>query len=445
MKFKRYAAYKDPRVKLLSNIPTHWDVQKLKHIASVRFSNVDKKTEDGERAALLCNYQDVYYNDYITPDIAFMEATASPAEITSFMLRKGDVIVTKDSESWDDIAVSAYVPSDLDGVLCGYHLAHIHPYSTLIDGEYLFRSFSAHGINDQFRVAATGITRYGLGKYWLDNAFFPVPPIDEQHAIKTFLNRETAKIDALIEKKEKLIGLLQEKQNALITHAVTKGLAPNVPMKDSGVEWLGEIPAHWEVKRVKRLFRVFNGSTPKSSEPNYWDGDITWVTPDDLGTLSSTEILQTSRYITKSGYNSCGTTLVPKGSLVLSTRAPIGHLAIAGLDLCTNQGCRCLVFNNTLDHKYYYYQLDAARSELESWGQGSTFKELGKSHLEYIHLIEPPYPEQNDITAYLDRETAKIDALITKTRETIEKLKEYRIALISAAVTGKIDVREEAA
>lgn len=183
MKFKRYANYKDSGVEWLGKIAAHWDVQKLKHIASVTPSSVDKKTEDGERPVLLCNYLDVYYNDYITPDIAFMEATASPAEIASFMLRKGDVIVTKDSESWDDIAVSAYVPSDLDGVLCGYHLAQIHPNSTLIKGEYLFRSFCAHGINDQFRVAATGITRYGLGKYWLDNSLFPVPPVDEQHAI----------------------------------------------------------------------------------------------------------------------------------------------------------------------------------------------------------------------------------------------------------------------
>jgi type I restriction enzyme S subunit len=236
MKFKRYAQYKDSGVEWLGEIPEHWCIQKLKYVASVRFSSVDKKTEDGERPTLLCNYQDVYYNDYITPDISFMEATASPTEIACFMLRKGDVIVTKDSESWDDIAVSAYVPFNLDGVLCGYHLSQIHPDSTLIDGEYLFRAFCAHGINDQFRVAATGITRYGLGKYWLDNAFFPVPTIDEQHTINKFLNREITKIDALIEKKEKLIELLQEKRNALITHAVTKGLDPNVPMKDSGVE-----------------------------------------------------------------------------------------------------------------------------------------------------------------------------------------------------------------
>ncbi|MGH8480073.1 MAG: restriction endonuclease subunit S, partial [Gammaproteobacteria bacterium] len=119
---------------------------------------------------------------------------------------------------------------------------------------------------------------------------------------------------------------------------------PYPAYKDSGVEWLGEIPADWEVKRLKRAFRVVNGSTPASGEPAYWDGEIPWVTPEDLGDLNCATIVATSRNITEAGYRSCGTTLVPAGSLILSTRAPIGHLALAGVDLCTNQGCRSLVF-----------------------------------------------------------------------------------------------------
>lgn len=220
---------------------------------------------------------------------------------------------------------------------------------------------------------------------------------------------------------------------------------PYPAYKDSGIEWLGQIPAHWEGKRLKRELRIINGATPKSSEDHYWDGDIPWVTPEDLGALSDRVLTSTARFITKEGYESCGTTLVLPGSLVLSTRAPIGHLGIAGVYLCTNQGCRSLVFRYDSDKYFFYYQLLAANQELKSLGQGSTFLELGASKLAAVWLAVPPYDEQKTIADFLDYETAKIDALINKIRQHMEKLREYRTALISAVVTGKVDVREEAA
>ena len=224
-----YPAYRPSGLEWVPEIPEHWDVRKLKHIASVTFSNVDKHSDDGEVPVRLCNYTDVYYNDYITPDIEFMEATAAPEEIRKFKLRSGDVLVTKDSEEWSDIAVPAHVSADLDGVLCGYHLALIRPHPEIIYGAYLFRAFAARGINDQFRVAATGITRYGLGKYSLDNALFPVPPPDVQRSIAAFLDRKTKMIDRLVEKIRYLVGevsenkasLLREYRTALISAAVT--------------------------------------------------------------------------------------------------------------------------------------------------------------------------------------------------------------------------------
>ena len=218
---KAYQTYKDSGIEWLGEIPEHWTARRLKHIALVMFSNVDKNIVEGEESVRLCNYIDVYFNDYITEDLDFMKATATPVEIAKFRLRKGDVIVTKDSEAWDDIAVPAYVPSDLDSVLCGYHLALLRPKEDVVDGGYLSRCFAARGVNDQFRVAATGITRYGLGKYWLDNALLPVPPEDEQRAIAAFLDRETARIDLLIEKIRKSMDLLREYRTALISAAVT--------------------------------------------------------------------------------------------------------------------------------------------------------------------------------------------------------------------------------
>ncbi len=214
---------------------------------------------------------------------------------------------------------------------------------------------------------------------------------------------------------------------------------PYPAYKDSRVEWLGEIPAHWEVKRLKGIFRVVNGSTPASGEPSFWDGDIPWVTPEDLGDLVGATIATTRRNITAAGYRSCGTTVVPAGSLVLSTRAPIGHLAIAGVDLCTNQGCRSLVFRDSASREFHYYELLAARPELESLGQGSTFRELAKGTLENVELAVPPEPEQRAIAAFLDRETAKIDALVAKKERLIELLQEKRTALITRAVTKGLD------
>lgn len=205
--------------------------------------------------------------------------------------------------------------------------------------------------------------------------------------------------------------------------------------KDSEIAWLGEIPEHWPIKPLKRTFTILNGSTPKSGEPDYWDGDISWATPDDLGSLATDTLHATRRMITQEGYKSCGTTLAPEGSLILSTRAPIGHLAIAGVPLCTNQGCRSLVFRENDQKRFYYYLLLIAKHEMESLGQGSTFKELGRDKLAQVNLTSPPIEEQTVIASFLDRETSRIDSLIAKKQRQIELLQEKRSALISHAVT----------
>lgn len=215
------ARMKDSGVAWLGEIPEHWEVHRLKHVALVQFSSVDKHAVDGEEPVHLCNYVDVYYNDFIKEGLDFMAATATRSEIERFQLRQGDVLITKDSEAWDDIAVPAYVAQKLDDVLCGYHLAHIRPNRRKMLGEYLFRAFRSRGINDQFRVAANGITRFGLGKYWVDNGRFPIPPLDEQKAIAAFLRRETGKIDSLVEKINLSLDRLREYRTALISAAVT--------------------------------------------------------------------------------------------------------------------------------------------------------------------------------------------------------------------------------
>jgi restriction endonuclease S subunit len=223
-----------------------------------------------------------------------------------------------------------------------------------------------------------------------------------------------------------------------VGHAVTKGIKLNTKMKPSGVEWLGDVPAHWETRRLKFLVRIINGATPSSAEEKYWDGDIAWVTPEDLGRLKTITISETKRKITQEGYQSCGTTLAPSGSVVISTRAPIGYLAIAEMAICTNQGCRTLVVNkNLITSHYLYFSLLASRHILAVYGEGSTFKELGKSELANFTIALPPIEEQEEISRFLLSEINNIDIMVAKIEENIQLLLKQRSSIVSAAVTGK--------
>ena len=218
-------------------------------------------------------------------------------------------------------------------------------------------------------------------------------------------------------------------------------LKPYPAYKDSGVEWLGQVPAHWEVRRLGSVTQVLNGATPSSSMPEYWDGDIVWVTPDDLGKLKGRYIDDSSRRITDEGYNACGTTLAPAGSIVISIRAPIGHLGILRVAACANQGCRLLIPQSGTVNEYLYHVLVAARPSLEALGQGSTFLELSRSKLRSFPVPHPPLPEQTAIVRFLDYMDRRIRRYIRAKQRLIKLLEEYKQALIHQAVTGQIDVR----
>lgn len=204
--------------------------------------------------------------------------------------------------------------------------------------------------------------------------------------------------------------------------------------KESRVEWLGEVPAGWSVVPIKSTFRVVGGSTPRSDQESFWDGEIVWVTPADLGKLQSLYVADSQRKITQEGLASCGSCLVPTNSIILSTRAPIGSLAISSVELCTNQGCKSLVPLGA-DAKFYAYLLGVCSTELNIRGKGTTFLELSSDGLGAFKVPAPPFPEQHAIASFLDRETAKIDALIAEQQRLITLLAEKRQAVISHAVT----------
>ena len=212
---------RDSGIKWLGEIPEGWDVRRLKFIALVRPSNVDKKTEGGETEVRLCNYIDVYNNEFIDDSIDFMVASATFDEIKKFRILRGDVLITKDSEEWDDIAVPSFIKEILETVLCGYHLALVRPKAGMIDGKYLFRTFQSYIVNSQFRISVNGITRYGLSRNSIASAFFPVPPLLEQQAIANFLDHKTAKIDESIKNIKSQIEKLKEYRQTLISNVVT--------------------------------------------------------------------------------------------------------------------------------------------------------------------------------------------------------------------------------
>ncbi|HEX9024759.1 MAG TPA: restriction endonuclease subunit S [Geobacteraceae bacterium] len=423
MRYPAYPTYKDSGDEWIKRIPSHWQIKKLKFLSSIQNSNVDKKTEDGELPVRLCNYVDVYKNDFINSEIDFMVATATAEEMRRFKLRKDDVIITKDSESWDDIAVPACVEEDFDDVLCGYHLAQIRPKKSELLGRYLFRCFSALGICNQFKVAANGVTRFGLPKDAIVSSVFPVPTFEEQECIAAFLDRKTARIDTLIAKKQRIIELLQEKRTVLISRAVTKGLDAGVQMKDSGVEWLGEIPAHWEVKRLKYAVTLQRGHDLPSD--NREDGCVPIV--------SSAGV---------SGSHNKAAAKAP--GIVTGRYGTIGKFHIIEEDywpLNTTLYSNNCHGNNV---RYLWYMLQNIAEVFLVNSTKSAVPGVDRNDLHPTLIALPPTAtEQDAISSFLDGATAKLDGLSHKVNEAIESLREYRSSLICGAVTGKIDVRQE--
>lgn len=298
-----------------------------------------------------------------------------------------------------------------------------------------------YGFAEEFYRWGTGIvadlwsTRFDLMK----KIPLPIPLESEQQAIANFLDQKVSEIDHILEKTRESIEEYKKYKQSLITEAVTKGLNPDVEMKDSGIEWIGEIPKHWEVERIKNNFTVLSGATPKSENSEYWDGDITWATPADYKT-EDVYIFNTKRTITEEGLSSCGTNLVPKDSIIVSNRAPIGAIALAGVELCTNQGCKALVRKKNISTKFIYYYLSVMSSPLNMLGRGTTFMELSTSDLNNLYIPIGPIDEQYKIIDYLDSKCIGIYKLIYKKRQLLSDLETYKKSLIYECVTGKREV-----
>ena len=428
-RFNPYPAYKDSGVEWLGEIPAHWDLQRLKYVAPVRISKLDTKPEDVPYLGL----------EHLESRTGRLLLENQPETVDSVVgsFCAGDVLFGKLRPYLGKAA-----RPDFAGV-CTSELLVLRPI-TGCHQSYLFYCLLSTSFIRWVDSLTYGTKMPRLSPEQLRSSFLPLPEEKEQRAVATFLDRETASIDGLVAKKERLIELLQEKRTALISRAVTKGLDPNVLMKDSGVEWLGEIPAHWEVKPFTKY--VVEKSDYRGKTPEKVVSGVFLVTARNVRMgLMAYECSQ--EFVAEEDYDKIMRRGLPrKGDLLFTTEAPLGNVALVDReDVALAQ--RIIRFRMNTTHfasRFALFALmsDYFQTQLLTLATGSTAEGLKATKLPMLRVVAPPLTEQYVIVDFLDGERDKIDALVAKVREAIVRLKEFRTALISAAVTGKIDVRE---
>jgi type I restriction enzyme S subunit len=425
----------------LGRLPIGWTSPRLRGIARLLVSSVDKNVHDGERPVRLCNYVDVYKHDYITEHLDFMRGSATEAEARSFRLRRDDVLITKDSESFDDIGVPAYVPYEPDDLVCGYHLAILRPSGDQVSGSYLFRVLKAPQIEHQLQVRATGVTRFGLSHDDIKSIRVPRPPLTEQAAIVKYLAHADARISKAIAAKQRLIALLKEETEAAVNHAVTKGVDPDAPMSDSGISWLGDIPAHWRVTRAKSFLRPVDVRSDDGSQPLLSVSSARGVIP----RLSA----DVSMFMAQSyaGHKLCW----PGDLVINSLWAWSRGLGVSGLHgiVSTAYGVY-RIFDPTAFSSEFLHSF--VRSAPFQWELQVRSKGIWKSRLqltddEFLRapVPVPPISEQCEISRQLAEIHDRVDRSIRSNQIEIELLREFRTRLTADVVTGQLDVRQVAA
>lgn len=442
---KTYNSYKDSGIAWIGEIPSEWKVCRYKNLCiiqsgspfdSSKFSNVEGfpliRIRDITSGRIETYYEGEYSDEFI--------------------VHKGDLLVGMDG----DFNVRIWQNND---ALLNQRCCRIFANN---DVDQTFIYFTLPYILERINKLAYSTTVKHLSTTDLYDSFIMLPSLKEQHSIASFLDTKCGEIDSLISLQEEMISELQAYKQSVITEAVTKGLDPNAKMnccasrekndacisssetqpaierkfKDSGVEWIGEIPEGWEVLALKRIFKIIAGATPKSENEAYWDGDIAWITPADYKTEQK-YVSFGRRNLSEQGYHACSTVLLPKGSIVFSKRAPIGLVAITERELCTNQGCLGCVPIRDVSNVFMYYLLSVYTEQFELYGSGTTFKEISANNFANFKLMLPPLSEQQAIASYLDAKTSQIDSLISLKQQKIDELKDYKKSIIYEYVTGK--------
>lgn len=361
---------------------------------------------------------------------------------TRFLER--DVLLPKITPTFE--AARAAIASGLaNGVGCGTTELHVLRPGPRLDERFLFYAvqtsfFLQQGKGHMFGVAGQKrVPEQFVTDYKLD-----LPPIEEQRAIVRFLDEQTAKIDMLLKKKKKLLQMLVEVRARVTAEAVTKGVRSPAQLRPTGIDWIGDIPVHWGIRRIKHVARLASGHTPSRSNADYWLNPTTpWFQLTDIWQFrdDSTEyIYETAEMISELGLRNSAAELLPAGTVALSRTASVGFSAILGSDMATTQDFANWVPSPMVEPAYLLYVLRAMRPELERLRFGSTHKTIYMPDIGQLVMPVPPLDEQREIVAHVRKETARLDELRKRVGEVINRLHEYRSALITAAITGQLDL-----
>ena len=433
MKYKKYPSYKDSGVEWLGDIPENWNLLKNRHI----FKTKDKVLNDKEDMTVLSLTTN---GVKVKNNLSFGKSTES--YVGHQMVYPGNLVFTP--RDFDQTPILSGV-SKYKGCISNLYLVletNSKAYNHFVDYYWWGLKYKVN----YFKNFSYGI-RFSYNFEQFKEIPFLQPPIQEQQQIADFLDKATAKIDTLIGKQTKQIELLKEKRQAVISHAVTKGINPNVPMKDSGVEWLGEIPEHWKISPLRHLGQLQNGVSKGSDYfgsgypfINYGDIYNNDIIPSQINGLAQSSLEDRITYSVKKGdifFTRTSETIddIGMASTCLQT---IPNATFSGFTIRFRQ------FKEVLLASFSRYQFRSGYSQSFFVKEMNlvTRASLGQDLLKRLHTVIPPLEEQQQIANYLDEKTSKIDILIEKSNKSIELLKEKRTALISAAVTGKIDVRE---
>lgn len=455
MTLPAYPAYKDSGVEWLGEVPAHWEVRRIRFVAKLNPSKTEVGSFDGDTEVSFLPMEAIGEDGQIN-----LERTRPLRELESgyTYMRDGDVTLAKITPCFEN-GKGALMSGLVNGVAFGTtELIVTRPFPERAVARFLhwlfvsrpFRKLgeaAMYGAGGQKRVPDDFVRNFASG--------FPLPP--EQAAIATFLDRETAKIDALVAEQQRLIGLLVEKRRATVSHAVTKGLDPNAPMKDSGIAWLGEVPAHWEVTPLRRfLLQIEQGWSPQTEGrpaeadeygliklsaisgggfvPDESKAFEAGTVPDFRFEVKALDFLLTRANTPNLVGECCVVAAGTRGGLMLPDL--VYRLSTSA---AVDRDFLCFILRGTLGR----FQISR-----DARGSSMTMAKISQEHIKDWLLVLPPIDEQHDIVAHLDRVTADLDALTAEASRAVALLKERRAALISAAVTGKIDVRgfsEEAA
>jgi type I restriction enzyme S subunit len=435
---KRYDSYKDSGIEWIGEIPSHWTLKKLKFFGKITLGKM--LTPDDKGGYVLKPYLRAKNIEWYSPKIEEVkEMWFSEKELNQYKLYKNDLLVSEGGEVgrtciWNDELEECYIQNSVQRVA----------FNNFESAKYFLNQFVLFGKRGHFDAIVNRISIAHLTKEKLGDVDFVYPPIDEQTAIANYLDHKTTQIDDLIAQKERLIQLLQEERMAIINQAVTKGIDSTVSMKDSGIEWLGEIPAHWNYSSLKWYSKIYSGGTPSKDIAEYWiNGTIPWL---NSGCVNQWDISEVSEYITEDAFNSSSAKWIPNKSLVIALAGQgktKGMVAQVQFETTCNQSLGVIVPNEKIYNRFLQYWLKNNYLNIRSLGGGDKRDGLNLVMIGGIPIPIPSFDEQVKIAEYLDIKNGQVDIFIQKSKQEIVLLKEYKSALISDVVTGKLDVKNE--